>query len=46
MSAELAIVVPLFNESDNVQPLVDELVRVFAAEKRPWEIVLVDDSST
>ncbi len=46
VSAEIAIVVPLFNESDNVQPLVDELVRVFAAEKRPWEIVLVDDAST
>lgn len=45
MPAEIAIVVPLFNEADNVRPLVEELCRVFAAETRPWEIVLVDDAS-
>lgn len=46
MPAEIAIVVPVFNESANIQPLVDELVRIFAAEPRPWELVLVDDAST
>jgi dolichol-phosphate mannosyltransferase len=42
---DIAIVVPLFNEAENVKPLVDELRRVFAAETRSWEIVLVDDAS-
>lgn len=46
MPVQIAIVVPLFNESENVAPLVTELVRVFAAEARPWEILLVDDGST
>ena len=37
--------VPLYNEADNVDPLVDELARVFAGVTAPWEIVLVDDGS-
>jgi dolichol-phosphate mannosyltransferase len=44
--AEIAIVVPVFNEAENIEPLVRELVRIFAAETRSWEIVLVDDAST
>ena len=46
MPVEIAIVVPVFNEAENVVPLVDELSRVFGPEPRTWEIVLVDDSST
>lgn len=46
MPVHIAIVVPLFNEAENVEPLVSELKRVFSAESRPWEIVLVDDAST
>lgn len=46
MNPEIAIVVPLFNEADNVEPLVAEITRVFAPETRPWELVLVDDCST
>jgi dolichol-phosphate mannosyltransferase len=46
MPAEIAIVVPVFNESDNIRPLVDELSRIFAAETRLWEILLVDDASS
>ncbi len=46
MPTEIAIVVPVFNEADNIEPLVRELVRIFAAETRSWEIVLVDDAST
>lgn len=43
---EISIVVPLYNEADNVAPLVAELVRVFSPLTQPWEIVLVDDAST
>jgi len=46
VSAQIAIVVPLFNEADNVAPLVAELRRVFGAVPGPWEIVLVDDASS
>ena len=45
VAVEIAIVVPLFNEADNVDPMVDELTRVFASVPTPWEIVLVDDGS-
>jgi dolichol-phosphate mannosyltransferase len=45
-SPEIAVVVPLYNEADNVAPLVAELVRVFSPLTPTWEIVLVDDAST
>lgn len=35
----------MFNESANVAPLVDEIARLFAAQPRSWELVLVDDCS-
>ena len=40
MPVHITIVVPLFNEAENVAPLLAELVRAFAQEIRPWEIVL------
>ncbi len=43
---EIAIVVPLFNEADNVRPLVEEIARVFGDGGQSWELVLVDDAST
>lgn len=36
----------MYNEAPNVGPLVEEIVRAMAGEKRPWELVLVDDAST
>lgn len=46
--AELAysVVAPVFNERDNVQPLVDAIVAVMDALGEPYEILLVDDGST
>ena len=46
MPVEISIVVPMYNESANVAPLVTEMVRIFAGETRAWELVLVDDAST
>ena len=40
----LSVVVPLYNEEDNVRPLV-EAVREALGEAPPWELVLVDDGS-
>lgn len=36
----------MFNESANVGPMVDEVVRGFSQVRHPWELVLVDDAST
>ncbi len=41
---ELSVVVPVFNERDNVTPLVDEIVAALRG-RLPFEIVYVDDCS-
>jgi glycosyltransferase involved in cell wall biosynthesis len=42
----LSVIVPVYNEVENLVPLVDELEGVLASQKRPYEIVVVDDGST
>ena len=42
---ELSIVVPVFNEEDNVEPLVGEIHSALASVKKSYEIVAVDDGS-
>ncbi len=42
----ISVVVPVFNEQENVDPLTRELAGVLAGIDRPWEIVFVDDGST
>jgi glycosyltransferase involved in cell wall biosynthesis len=42
----LSIVIPLFNEEENVAALVRELAEVLDRLERPAEIVAVDDGST
>ena len=41
----LSVVVPLYNEEDNVAPLVRRVHEALAAYAHPWELVLVDDGS-
>jgi glycosyltransferase involved in cell wall biosynthesis len=43
---ELSVVLPVYNERDNLTPLTDELLAVLAEETEAWEIVFVDDGST
>jgi glycosyltransferase involved in cell wall biosynthesis len=43
---ELSIVVPVYNEVDNVEPLVAETLAELRRLGRPFEILLVDDGST
>ena len=45
-SIDVSIVVPAFNEADNVEPLYDEIARVLDGLGRRAEIVFVDDGST
>lgn len=41
----MSVVVPLYNEEQNVRPLV-EAVRGALGDGWPWELILVDDGST
>src|SRR5579871_1093691 len=46
MQPEISIIAPLFNEVDNVKPLVEQVLAAMREEPRPIELVLVDDAST
>jgi glycosyltransferase involved in cell wall biosynthesis len=41
----VSIVVPLYNEEENVAPLVARLHETLGNYDRPWEVILVDDGS-
>src|SRR5439155_755837 len=43
---ELSVVIPAYNERDNLAPLLAELRAALDSSGRGWEIVLVDDAST
>jgi glycosyltransferase involved in cell wall biosynthesis len=45
MAVDLSVVIPLYNEEENVQPLYDELKGVLAGIGKSYEIVMVDDGS-
>jgi glycosyltransferase involved in cell wall biosynthesis len=42
---DLSIVVPMYNEEDNVDALVNDIVRACGALDQTYEIILVDDGS-
>jgi dolichol-phosphate mannosyltransferase len=42
---ELSVVIPLYNEEENLEPLWAELQPVLAGLGRPFEVVFVDDGS-
>jgi dolichol-phosphate mannosyltransferase len=44
MATELVVVIPTFNERDNIAPLLDKLARALDGVR--WEVVFVDDDST
>ncbi len=43
---EITIVLPSFNEEENLVPLIQEFCRVLDPIGRPYEILVVDDGST
>jgi len=43
---EISIVIPMFNEVENVQPLYTALKSTMKKIGRPWEVIFVDDGST
>jgi glycosyltransferase involved in cell wall biosynthesis len=46
VAPDLSVVIPVFNEGENVDPLCQELTETLAAWGRPYEAILVDDGST
>lgn len=46
MSVEISVVIPIFNEQNNLVQLYNELKHVLDYLKKPYEIVFVDDGST
>ncbi|UWU90636.1 glycosyltransferase family 2 protein [Bradyrhizobium sp. CB1015] len=43
---KISIVIPIFNEEDNIEPLYAALVKVSSTLDRDVEVILVDDGST
>lgn len=41
----LSVVVPMYNEIDNVTPLLDAVEGALADYAHPWELIVVDDGS-
>lgn len=45
MQPQISIIIPLYNERDNLEPLMSELVQVLSQMGREFEVLLVDDGS-
>jgi glycosyltransferase involved in cell wall biosynthesis len=45
LPVEISVVVPVFDEQDNLPILHEEIVRAMAALGREWEVIYVDDRS-
>ncbi len=45
-SHRLSIVIPLYNEEDNVAPLLARVHEALDGYPHPWELILVDDGSS
>jgi len=45
-SLDLSVVIPFYNEEDNLEPLVTELEAVLQSTGRTFEIICIDDCST
>ena len=43
---EISVVIPVFNEEENLRELGQRLIRTLTAIGRPFEIIFVDDGST
>lgn len=45
-SASLSLVIPVFNEQENIAPLIQRVHEALADYSAPWELLLVDDGSS
>lgn len=42
----LSVVIPMYNEAENVEPMIARVHEGLAGYPHPWELILVDDGST
>lgn len=42
----LSIVIPMYNEAENVEPMISRVHEGLTGYAHPWELILVDDGST
>ena len=40
-SVEISIVIPLYNEQQNLEPLVEKIQETMSRLQRPYEIILI-----
>ena len=45
VAPDLSVVIPVFNEAENIDPLCQEFLATLSAWGRPFEVVIVDDGS-
>lgn len=43
---ELSIVIPVFNETENIKPLIIKLFEVLNKTEKTYEVIIIDDGST
>jgi dolichol-phosphate mannosyltransferase len=46
VACDISIVVPVYNEEDNILPLAEQVASALRDEQRSYELVFVDDAST
>lgn len=44
--SKISLIIPVYNESENLRALHAEIVRALSGVEEPWEILLVDDGSS
>src|SRR4030067_2063605 len=42
----LSILIPVYNEVDNIFPLFESLMKALKKTERPYEVIFIDDGST
>ena len=42
---KLSLIIPLYNEEDNLTPLMDSIYSALNPLKQDWEVIFVDDGS-
>ena len=45
MKPEISLVIPIYNEEENISPLVEEVLSKMKDFRRPFEVLLIDDGS-
>lgn len=45
-SPSFSVVIPVYNEADNIEPMMREILAAFADRPETYEIIFVDDAST